>query len=173
MKTNMYFICVCLLALVTGLSSCRARTRRANNLNSSPPRTVRSERSSIDLKLLDGNWRITALYKGNYEHFSKMERGAIRKTANLYRNACADKKDDLFIFNVARTTYRRSHCGIVSNAKKWTVSKGRTGITLTTPPNESIRVVKLTADKLILEGEFVFAAPRLQTGVYLLERTSK
>lgn len=160
--------------LIAGLSSCgnfqQILTDSENNLRQIY--SFPNGKTAIDINMLDGKWKITGLYKGDYTIYNKAIRSG-KQTENIYTNACLNNDDNLFIFDVSKNTYRRMNCGIVLPLATWTINNEKEKVILTTSSGESFSIVSLHANKLILEGNFVFDIRELVIGVYVLEKVKE
>ncbi len=165
--TPLCYCFACLSLLVA--SSCATVKKGFNDIDQLLVNPTGKAQGNIDLNQLDGKWEITALYIGNFENVKQTTLFG-KRSENKYKNPCTNKTPELFEFDASKGTYQRESCGLVSSPVAWTVNGQGTYVSLATASGETMRIMKLTSDELILEGNFVFAVPKPETGVYVLKR---
>lgn len=169
MKHKTLFLYSFLLLFLIVIHSCATMQQGINDIDQYILKKIEGDSSNMDMGQLQGKWKITALYKGDFEHFKKSSRFG-QHPKNMYRKSCSNNEDELFIFNIPKGTYQRVNCGIVSNPVSWTASIGQYNIQLTSASGESITIVRQTGKELIIEGDFIFDISQPVTGLYVLEK---
>ena len=166
-KTLLPYSFLILLLAVT--HACATMQQGINDIDQYIIKKIEGASSNMDMGQLQGKWKITALYKGDFEQFKKLSRFG-QQPENLYRKSCSNNEDELFVFNIPKGTYQRVNCGIVSNPVSWTATIGQSNIRLTSASGESITIVRQTGIELMIEGNFIFDISQPVTGLYLLEK---
>ncbi len=131
--------------------------------------TINKANGKINETRLDGKWKVTGLYKGNFSEFASQ--------SNPVNQFSCDYGDDIYEFKIKKEKFYRSECGNTESQKykiKYSFDKNpetKEHENMFTYGPSYFTVIDVTGSNLALEGYFIEENGTKVKSICLLEKT--